>query len=118
MGAHTAGEDINDWVIGREFTVTMTRKEMAESIFGNTGIMKKDCVRIVDSVIEIISKELEKGNTVEISGFGKWTIKDKLPRKGRNPQTGEPITIRGRRVVMFKYFSMLRRVIATNAQST
>ena len=89
--------------------MALTKKGMAASISENTNIIKKDCQHLVDSVFEIIKAELEKGNNVAISGFGKWAVRVKYPRRGRNPRTGEPITITGRQVVTFKCSPVLKK---------
>jgi integration host factor subunit alpha len=88
--------------------MALTKKEIIESIYEQIGIPKKGCVSIVENTFEIIKDELEKGNKVSISGFGKWTVKGKNARKGRNPQTGENMTIAGRKVVTFKCSNVLR----------
>ena len=62
----------------------------------------------VETTFEIIKQELEKGNKVSISGFGKWTTRDKKPRRGRNPKTGQEIIISGRRVVSFHSSNILK----------
>jgi integration host factor subunit alpha len=71
----------------------------------------KDRVRLVDSLFEIIKDDLGKGKELMISGFGKWTVKAKKKRKGRNPQTGNDLTINARRVVTFKPSNVLRDAI-------
>ena len=65
--------------------MSMTKIDIIESIYEHLGLPKKDCARIVDSVFDIIKDDLDKGNAVKISGFGKWTVKAKKKRKGRNP---------------------------------
>jgi integration host factor subunit alpha len=62
----------------------------------------------VESLFEIIKDELAKGEKVMISGFGRWSVRQKRARKGRNPQTGEAMTIEARKVVTFKPSGMLR----------
>jgi integration host factor subunit alpha len=74
-------------------------------------IPKKDSVRIVESLLDIIKDDLDKGNDVRISGFGKWTVKAKKKRKGRNPQTGKELMIAARRVVTFKPSNVLRDAV-------
>ncbi|MBU0653197.1 MAG: integration host factor subunit alpha [Proteobacteria bacterium] len=86
----------------------MTKIDIVESIYEKLGMPKKDCSRIVESVFDIIKSEFEKGSQVNISGFGKWSVKAKKKRKGRNPQTGEPLTIDARKVVTFKPSLVLR----------
>lgn len=90
--------------------MSMTKIEIIESAYEHLDIPKKDCVRIVESIFEIIKDELGKGNDVMISGFGKWTVKAKKERKGRNPQTGEAMRINARRVVTFKPSQVLRQL--------
>ena len=89
--------------------MSMTKIDISESIYDRLGIVKKDCFNIVESLFEIIKDELEKGNDVMISGFGKWTVRSKKARKGRNPQNGEDLTIDARKVVKFKPSAMLRK---------
>jgi integration host factor subunit alpha len=88
--------------------MSMTKNDITEAVCEKLDIPKKDCVGIVESVFEIIRNDLDKGNDVMISGFGKWTIKAKKARKGRNPQTGEEIMIDARKVVTFKPSTVLR----------
>ena len=91
--------------------MTMTKIEIIESVYENFDIPKKDCIRIVDSLFEIIKDDLGKGHDVMISGFGKWAVKAKKKRRGRNPQTGEDLTIDARRVVTFKSSTVLRDAV-------
>jgi integration host factor subunit alpha len=88
--------------------MSLTKVDIIDSIYEKIGIPKQECVRIVESVFEIIKDDLENGNDVMISGFGKWTVKAKKERRGRNPQTGEALTIDARRVVTFKPSNVLR----------
>lgn len=75
------------------------------------GIPKIGCISIVESFFDIIKSELEKGNPVMVSGFGKWTVKAKKERKGRNPKTGKEIRIDARKVVTFKPSAVLRNAV-------
>ena len=88
--------------------MSLTKIDIIDSIYEKLGIPKKDCVRIVESVFEIIKEDLNKGNDVMISGFGKWKVTAKKERKGRNPQTGAALMIDARRVVTFKPSTLLR----------
>ena len=88
--------------------MALTKNEVVKSIYENTDISKKDCLRIFKSVFEIIKSELENGNKVMISSFGIWNVKSKEERKGRNPQTGERIVIKARKVVTFKPSPVLK----------
>jgi integration host factor subunit alpha len=91
--------------------VSLTKIDIIDSIYEKLGIPKKDCPRLVESLFDIIKSEFEKGNHVNISGFGKWSIKAKKRRRGRNPQTGEAMMVAARRVVTFKPSTVLRRII-------
>ncbi|MBE0585858.1 MAG: integration host factor subunit alpha [Desulfofustis sp.] len=89
----------------------MRKIDIIESAYANLDIPRKDCVRIVESLFDLIKDDLGKGRDVMISGFGKWTVKAKKKRKGRNPQTGEDLTINARRVVTFKPSTVLRDAV-------
>ena len=95
--------------------MSLTKIDIIESAYEKLSIPKKDCVRIVESVFDIIKDDLGKGSTVNISGFGKWTIKAKKKRKGRNPHTGEALTIDARKVVTFKPSNVLRDAVNSGA---
>ena len=69
------------------------------------------CVSLVESLLEIIKHTLESGEDVLISGFGKFCVRDKKKRKGRNPQTGQDAMLRERRVITFKISEVLRKKI-------
>ena len=91
--------------------MSMTKIDIIDFIYERFGIPKKDCVSMVESVFDIIKDDLDKGNGVMISGFGKWTVKAKKERKGRNPQTGEALMIDARKVVTFKPSTVLRDAV-------
>jgi len=88
--------------------VTITKADIVERIYEKVGFSKKEAAEIVDSIFEVVKKSLEAGNKIKISGFGTFNIHDKSARRGRNPQTGETITIRGRRVLGFKASPILK----------
>ncbi len=73
-----------------------------------SAMTKKQALVLVDGMFEIIKKTLENGENVLISGFGRFQVKFKWARKGRNPQTGEQIILNSRRIVTFKCASKLR----------
>lgn len=90
-------------------TETVTRADLADSVSSVVpSLSGKEAQRVVDNVIRGIRDSLVKGEEVKISGFGKFVLQTKNPRKGRNPKTGEPITISGRRVMKFKASDVLR----------
>ncbi len=87
----------------------MTKADIVERIYEKVGFSKKEASEVVDSVFEVIKRHLEDGDKVKVSGFGNFVLHEKKPRKGRNPQTGETIMIRGRRVLGFKASPMLKK---------
>ena len=95
--------------------MSMRKIEIIESVYEKLGISKKESVTAVESIFEIIKDELGKGNDVMISGFGKWTINAKKERKGRNPQTGEALTIDARKVLKFKPSTVLKNKVNSGA---
>jgi len=88
--------------------MSLTKIDITESIREKIGIPKKDCGRIVEGLFGIIKDDLNNGNDVMISGFGKWTVKAKHERRGRNPQTGKAMMVAARKVVTFKPSNVLR----------
>ena len=90
--------------------MALTKSDMVASVH-NTGLTKKKSVEVIESLLEIIKRSLESSEDVLISGFGKFRVKDKAIRRGRNPATGEDLMLRGRRVVTFKCSGKLRNKI-------
>ena len=82
--------------------MTLTKVEFAESIFDEIGLNKREAKDMVELFFEEIKNSLEQGIQVKISGFGKFELRDKASRPGRNPKTGEEIPITARRVVTFR----------------
>ena len=91
----------------------MTKSEIIDLLFEKTGLTKKECASAMESTIDIIKSELENGNDVNISGFGKWNVKSKKERNGRNLKTGESVKISARKVVSFKPSAILRKTVNT-----
>jgi len=91
--------------------MNITRTELTESLYSKVGLSKKLCAQVIESLLEIIKKSLESGEDVLISRFGKFYLKEKRERKGRNPATGEDILLGSRRVVNFKCSNVLREKI-------
>jgi integration host factor subunit alpha len=77
----------------------------------DTGLSKKDSAEMMESVFAIMKESLEAGEPIKVSGFGSFEVKQKAERKGRNPQTGEAITIEARKVLTFKPSKLLRDVV-------
>jgi integration host factor subunit alpha len=89
----------------------MTKADIIARIYEKVGFSKKEATDIVEATFELIKSRLEKGEKVKVSGFGNFVLHNKHPRKGRNPQTGEVITIVGRKVLTFKPSQSLKKSI-------
>ena len=90
--------------------MTLTKNDIVEKVHG-VGFTKKMALDAVESLLEIIKRTLEAEEDVLVSGFGKFCVKEKRPRRGRNPATGSDMTLWGRRVVTFKCSGKLRNRI-------
>ena len=86
----------------------MTKADLVDLIYERVGSSKKEAVDVVEAVFAIIRDSLRQGEKVKISGFGTFLVNQKHARRGRNPQTGEPITIDSRRVLSFKPSQVLK----------
>ena len=82
--------------------MALTKAEMAERLFEELGLNKREAKEIVEQLFEEIRGALERGHQVKLSGFGNFDLRDKNERPGRNPKTGEEIPISARRVVTFR----------------
>jgi integration host factor subunit alpha len=89
----------------------MTKADIVKNIQDVTGMSAKDSANALETVFEIIKQTLASEENLKISGFGSFIVKQKQNRKGRNPQTGDAITITARRVLTFKPSSLLRSAI-------
>ena len=90
--------------------MALTKSDIVTAVH-ELGFTKKKSVDIIEALLEIIKSTLEKSEDVLISGFGKFCIKNKSKRRGRNPATGEDLTLRERRVITFKCSGKLRSKI-------
>ena len=97
--------------------MTMTKGDIVERISEKIGFSKKEASEVVDSIFEVLKSRLADGGKVKISGFGNFVVNEKRPRKGRNPQTGEEIIIRGRRVLSFKASPVLKKAMNNGEDS-
>jgi integration host factor subunit alpha len=88
--------------------MTLTKAHMVENLFAKNLFTKGESAQIIETLFELIKQSLEQGDDVLISGFGKFSVKEKHQRWGRNPQSGEPITLPPRRVVTFRLSNSLR----------
>jgi len=91
--------------------MTVTKADLMAAVYENCELKSRKSLQVVESLLEIIKHTLESGEDVLISGFGKFSVRDKSKRKGRNPQTGEDALLRERRVVTFKVSPVLRNKI-------
>ena len=91
--------------------MALTKTELIDSIQERIGFPRNKSSEIVEILLEILKETLENGEDVLISGFGKFCVKDKAARRGRNPATGGDMMLDGRRVVTFKCSSVLRNRI-------
>lgn len=90
---------------------TITRLDVAEAVYTEIGLSRKDSSDILDMVIDEIVKELSLGNDVKLSSFGTFSLRNKKERTGRNPKTGVEAVISSRRVISFKPSQTMRKLI-------
>jgi integration host factor subunit alpha len=88
--------------------MTLTKAQIVEALFAENIFTKTESAQIIDALFELIKKSLQNGEDVLVSGFGKFSVKEKYQRTGRNPQTGKPLTLPPRKVVTFKCSRVLR----------
>jgi integration host factor subunit alpha len=88
--------------------MTLTKAYIVETLAKQNGYPKKQSVQMVETLLELIKRSLEAGEDVLISGFGKFCMKEKKQRRGRNPSTGEDMTLEPRKVVTFTCSRKLR----------
>lgn len=88
--------------------MALTKRDIVEQVFTELGLPKKQSVEIIESLLELIKDSLASGDDVLVSGFGKFCVREKAARKGRNPATGDDLMLRPRRVVTFKCSGKLR----------
>lgn len=94
----------------------MTKVDIFEKVQTAMGLTKKESAEMVEAVFALMKQTLESGESLKISGFGSFLVKQKANRRGRNPQTGEALTIEARRIVTFKPSGILKDQI--NNEST
>jgi len=91
--------------------MALTKIHIIDSMTDQIGYPKNHSSEIVETLLEIIKKAIESGEDVLVSGFGKFGVKEKRERKGRNPATGEDMVLRPRKVVTFKCSGKLKAKI-------
>ena len=96
---------------------TLTKAELAELLFEQVGLNKREAKDMVETFFDEIRNALERGESVKLSGFGNFQLRDKPQRPGRNPKTGEEIPITARRVVTFHASQKLKGMVETTSQA-
>ena len=94
----------------------MTKADLVERIHSRVNIPKKDSADVLEEVFSVMKDTLASGEKIKIAGFGNFEVNQKKARTGRNPQTGEAITIEARRVLTFKISSVLKQSINFTAE--
>ena len=87
---------------------TVTRAELAEAVYQEVGLSRNESADLVESVLDEMSTSLVEGETVKISSFGSFSVREKGERIGRNPKTGEEVPIKPRRVLVFRPSHVLK----------
>jgi integration host factor subunit alpha len=88
--------------------MTLTKDYLIQSLHDQCGFSKRQSRVLVDNVFELLKKSLESGDSLLISGFGKFSVRKKAPRKVRNPSTGDDLTLDARRAINFRCSPVLR----------
>ena len=89
--------------------MTLTKAHIVEAVADQIGFTKKKSAETVEALLEIVKSTLESGEEVLYSGFGKFSVKEKKERRGRNPETGDVMMLKPRRIVTFKWSGKLRK---------
>ena len=94
--------------------MTVTKADLANTLFEQIGLNKREAKEFVELFFEKIRESLESGESVKLSGFGGFSVRDKKSRPGRNPKTGEEVPVTPRRVVTYKASQKVKDRIAKN----
>jgi integration host factor subunit alpha len=95
----------------QEQSMTVTKADIAQKIANDCGFMRNQATEVLEKLLDIMKQSLISGEDVMVSGFGKWQVKSKSARRGRNPQTGEPLILDARRVVTWNYSPVLKKAV-------
>ena len=95
--------------------MTVTKADLGNILFGQVGLNKREAREFVETFFERLRCSLEQGTAIKLSGFGSFTLRDKTPRPGRNPRTGEQVAISARRVVTFRASQKLKDSVVENS---
>ena len=91
---------------------TLTRMDLAEAVHAEVGLSRNESAELVESVLQHVSDALVRGESVKISSFGTFSVRDKAARVGRNPKTGEEVPILPRRVLTFRASHLMKDEVA------
>jgi len=89
----------------------LTRKELTETLANQLGFSQSNCAHLVDSFLDNMKQSMIGGESIKLVHFGTFTVRNKSPRRGRNPRTGETITIKKRQAVSFRPSKKLREQV-------
>src|SRR3984885_5637418 len=92
-------------------TGTLTRADLTEAVFQSVGLSRTDSAQMVEDMLEEVCTALARGETVKLSSFGTFAVRQKSQRMGRNPKTGDEVPIAPRRVLVFRPSHVLKAVI-------
>jgi integration host factor subunit alpha len=92
---------------------TLTRLDLSEAVFRAVGLSRNESAHLVEQVLQHMSDELAKGESVKISSFGTFSVRSKSARIGRNPKTGDEVPISPRRVLTFRPSQLMKARVAT-----
>ncbi|MBS0959375.1 MULTISPECIES: integration host factor subunit alpha [Acetobacter] len=95
---------------------TITRASLVENICQEAGLSRRDSAAVLEDVLETVASALEQGESVKISGFGTFSVRQKGQRSGRNPKTGEEVPILPRSVLVFRSSQLLRAQVNHEAE--
>lgn len=96
---------------------TLTRMDLSEAVFREVGLSRNESADLVETVLELMSSALVRGEQVKISSFGTFSVRDKNARVGRNPKTGEEVPITPRRVLTFRPSHLMKERVAAGNKS-
>ena len=96
---------------------TLTRMDLSEAVFREVGLSRNESAELVETVLELMSAALVRGEQVKISSFGTFSVREKNARVGRNPKTGEEVPITPRRVLTFRPSHLLKERVAAGTKT-
>jgi len=91
--------------------MALTKADVAQKIADDAGFVKKEAIEVLEKLLDIMKNRLASGEDIMISGFGKWHVRSKRPRRGTNPITGEKMFFNARTVVTWKYSPVLKKLV-------